>query len=204
MRVTPVLPHFLTHFMAPSQEKSPTKLAKIDAPGSRRDANRGTYCWISRPPSWGTAFEPSVPRTAVGVNEYMYALSLRAHVRYIPLIHGLRRAPAVHSAAPARAARSPSPLCGERADCMRVLWLAPLQAHLSAIAGPGQCVMRTAARVFPRPQCRCAPHSVDVFLDWSWQRLALALRCAAGMPSSIMVTRDARDKNKSPAFGYIL
>ena len=34
---------------------------------------------ISRPSRFSSAFTTSVPRTAVGVNEYLYALSLRDH-----------------------------------------------------------------------------------------------------------------------------
>ena len=34
-------------------------------------------CWIPRPPAFGTAVELDLPRSAVGINEYIYALSLR-------------------------------------------------------------------------------------------------------------------------------
>ena len=34
-------------------------------------------CWIPRPKSYGAAVQLDLPRSAVGVNEYIYALSLR-------------------------------------------------------------------------------------------------------------------------------
>ena len=34
-------------------------------------------CWIPRPRSFGDAVQLDLPRSAVGVNEYIYALSLR-------------------------------------------------------------------------------------------------------------------------------
>lgn len=65
--------------MAPWQEKSATKLAKIRATGGRGDGRTWTHRWISRPRDWHEAFVPNVPRLAVGTNEYLHALSLRDH-----------------------------------------------------------------------------------------------------------------------------
>jgi len=58
------------------QASSPTKLAKIRAPAVGR-SGEATYCWIPRPALYGDAVECSPPRSAVGINEYIYALSQR-------------------------------------------------------------------------------------------------------------------------------
>lgn len=64
--------------MTPQVEKSPSKRARIDVPALGRGADI-SYPKIARPVSYSTSFTTSVPRTAVGVNEYLYALSLRGH-----------------------------------------------------------------------------------------------------------------------------
>ena len=62
--------------MPACQEKSPTKITKITAAG-RGGAH--TYCLFPRPKVYSAQVQSSLPRTAVGVNEYFYALSLREH-----------------------------------------------------------------------------------------------------------------------------
>lgn len=60
------------------QERSPTKLTSIRAlPPGRGGLT--AYPKVPRPRGFGTDFATSAPRTAAGVNEYLYALSLRDH-----------------------------------------------------------------------------------------------------------------------------
>lgn len=76
-QITAPAPSFeLTEFMPACQEKSPTKITKITAAG-RGGAH--TYCLFPRPKVYSAQVQSSLPRTAVGVNEYFYALSLREH-----------------------------------------------------------------------------------------------------------------------------
>ena len=98
--------------MAPWQVSSPTKLAKIRAPALGR-AGQASYCWIPRPAPYGDAVECSPPRSAVGINEYIYALSQRhpAAVRCArwpppPLL--VRSLPTPHAS---RLPPAPSPRC---------------------------------------------------------------------------------------------
>ena len=58
----PVPPGYLSRVMHTWQVLSPTKLAKIAAPALGRGA-AASCCWVPRPPSYGAAFEPEVPRS---------------------------------------------------------------------------------------------------------------------------------------------
>ena len=62
--------------MAPCQVSSVTKVAKTAAPAIGR-GGAATCDWVPRPPRSTEVFEPDVPRSKVGFNEYMYALSRR-------------------------------------------------------------------------------------------------------------------------------
>lgn len=64
--------------MAVWQERSPTKRPRINAP-TLSGCESLTYPLIPRVKGWGAEFVTSVPRTAVGINEYFYALSRRDH-----------------------------------------------------------------------------------------------------------------------------
>ena len=69
-------PARLRRIMAMCQVASPTKLLKVAAPALGR-GGAASCCWIPRPRSFGEAVELELPRTYVGVNEYLYALSRR-------------------------------------------------------------------------------------------------------------------------------
>ena len=69
-------PARLRRIMAMCQVTSSTKLLKVSAPALGR-GGAASCCWIPRPRSFGEAVELDLPRTYVGVNEYLYALSRR-------------------------------------------------------------------------------------------------------------------------------
>ena len=77
-RAAPAPSRALTAPVTIRQERSPTKLARIGAPALGRGGSLA-YPKIPRPKGWGTEFSTSAPRTAVGINEYLYALSQRGH-----------------------------------------------------------------------------------------------------------------------------
>ena len=82
---------------------------------SRRRLDRSMACWIPRPKSYGAAVQLDLPRSAVGVNEYIYALSLR-HTRRpsgAPQAHPLPPTCGVTAAAVLHSAHSPH-LCARR------------------------------------------------------------------------------------------
>ena len=58
------------------QAASPTKRARVAAPALGRGGS-GSVTWLPRPTSYSATVQLDVPRLAVGVNEYLYALSLR-------------------------------------------------------------------------------------------------------------------------------
>ena len=89
------------------QVSSPTKLTKISAPALGR-GGAASCCWVPRPPSYGAAFEPEVPRSWTGINEYLYALSLRHPA-------AVRCATASHPAGHRPRARPPVELTPRRA-----------------------------------------------------------------------------------------
>ena len=62
--------------MPACQASSPTKRARLTAPAVGRGGSAAA-CWIPRPKAFGEAVELDLPRSAVGVHEYLYALSLR-------------------------------------------------------------------------------------------------------------------------------
>ena len=65
-----------SRIMPACQASSPTKRARLAAPAVGRGGS-ATACWIPRPKAFGEAVELDLPRSAVGVHEYLYALSLR-------------------------------------------------------------------------------------------------------------------------------
>ena len=75
-RAPPAPPGAPSRIMAPCQVSSATKVAKTAAPAIGR-GGVATCDWVPRPPRSTEVFEPDVPRSKVGVNEYLYALSRR-------------------------------------------------------------------------------------------------------------------------------
>ena len=71
-------PLILSYPLALQEERSATKRARISAP-PRTGCESLTYPLIPRAKGWGPGSMASVPRTAVGINEYLYALSQHDH-----------------------------------------------------------------------------------------------------------------------------
>ena len=77
-RATPALTCALIWFLTIHQELTTTAVALIQAPALGRGGAL-TYPRRPRPKGWCAGVELSAPRTAVGINEYLHALSHRDH-----------------------------------------------------------------------------------------------------------------------------